>query len=204
MKKELTLLGLAALAAGGLHSTTASGREKEGTQDAEIYAGQIFGDRLTETNLSGHAPRLDDRVTYGARYTYECNDALGVELSAGHSPTFASHVAGGNVNLGLMTVDTDLAWSFMSRYAIKPYTVAGIGYAWADMDTMTGLVNGRQVSVQPSDSFTANIGLGAKYFVSQNLFLDLDSRYRYLNRIVSPYGQELNTVQTTLGVGWRF
>jgi hypothetical protein len=30
MKKELTLLGLAALAAGGLHSTTASGREKEG------------------------------------------------------------------------------------------------------------------------------------------------------------------------------
>jgi opacity protein-like surface antigen len=46
--------------------------------------------------------------------------------------------------------------------------------------------------------------LGAKYFVSQNLFLDLDSRYRYLNRIVSPFDQGLNTVQTTLGVGWRF
>jgi hypothetical protein len=37
-----------------------------------------------------------------------------------------------------------------------------------------------------------------------NLFVDLDARYRYYSKLVSPYGQGLNTSETTVGVGWRF
>jgi hypothetical protein len=40
--------------------------------------------------------------------------------------------------------------------------------------------------------------------VSPNLFLDLDSRYRYFSELVSNDGQGVNAVETTLGVGWRF
>ena len=31
-----------------------------------------------------------------------------------------------------------------------------------------------------SNGYTANIGLGAKYYLRDNVFLDFDTRYRYL------------------------
>jgi hypothetical protein len=34
--------------------------------------------------------------------------------------------------------------------------------------------------------------------------MDLEARYRYLDRLVNTSDQNLNTVETTLGFGWRF
>jgi hypothetical protein len=34
--------------------------------------------------------------------------------------------------------------------------------------------------------------------------LDFGARYRYLDRLVSSSNQNLNTAETTLGIGWRF
>jgi opacity protein-like surface antigen len=60
------------------------------------------------------------------------------------------------------------------------------------------------VVLRDSNGFTANVGVGAKYYVVSDLFVDVEARYRYLNRLVSDSNQNLNTTETTVGIGWRF
>ena len=207
MNRRISILSLVILGLTGLHTPPASAQSN--TQDVQIYAGYLFGDRLLETPLSGSTPRLDDSATYGARYTYNFADQFGVQLSAGYSPSRAAHVASGAGNLGLTTVDIDLQFDVLPNFQLAghqfiPYTVAGVGYAWANVDTMTGLIGGKPTSISGSNGYTANAGLGAKYFLTNNLFVDVDSRYRYMNRLASDFGRGLNTSETTLGVGYRF
>ena len=66
------------------------------------------------------------------------------------------------------------------------------------------MINGRPVVLTDSNGFTANVGIGAKYYMTNNLFVDFQTRYRYLNRLVNNSNQNLNTAETTLGIGWRF
>jgi opacity protein-like surface antigen len=102
-------------------------------------------------------------------------------------------------------VDLDAVWNITPQYPIVAYVLAGAGYAWANLDTdIAGTINGRPIVLTGSDGFTANAGVGAKYYVINNLFVDLQVRYRYLNRLVSDENQHLNTTETTLGIGWRF
>ena len=53
------------------------------------------------------------------------------------------------------------------------------------------------IQVYGGNGVTANLGVGAKYYVTTNLFWDLGIRYRYLDRVVS---LEL-TLLTTAGAG---
>jgi opacity protein-like surface antigen len=62
----------------------------------------------------------------------------------------------------------------------------------------------RPVEFTDSNGFTANAGVGAKYYMTSNLYVDLQARYRYLNRLVSDSDQHLNTAEATLAIGWRF
>src|SRR6266404_2472294 len=73
------------------------------SQDVQLYVGEMFGDRLMQTPLSGSTPRLDDNVTFGGRYTYNFMKQLGTQLSGGYTPTRAGHVASGDSDLGLTT-----------------------------------------------------------------------------------------------------
>jgi outer membrane protein len=87
---------------------------------------------------------------------------------------------------------------------IVGYVFAGAGYAWANWDNpFGGEINGRSVVLTGSNGFTANAGVGAKYYVIDKLYVDVEARYRYLNRLVSDSNQNLNTAETTLGIGWR-
>jgi opacity protein-like surface antigen len=60
------------------------------------------------------------------------------------------------------------------------------------------------VTLTDSNGYTANVGLGAKYYLTGNFFVDFDARYRYLSRLINRNGEGLNTAETTLGVGYRF
>lgn len=205
MKKELGILGVATLGAFALHSAPAAAQAKANSQEVHVYAGELFGDDLTNRPVSGATPRLDDNAIYGARYDYYFTDVWGIELAAGYSPGRATRVASGNTNLDLTTVDVDAVWNFTPQARIVGYTVAGLGYAHAKLDhNLAGLVNQQFVSVTDDDSFTANAGIGAKFYATDNFIIRLEGRYRYLNKLVSPYDRNLNTVETTLGVGWRF
>ena len=112
MKIRTPVLGLVALGVATWHAEAA--HAQAGSQDIQIYAGYVFGDRLTQSGLSAQRPRLDDNGAFGAR---------------------------------------------------------------------------------------GNAGLGAKYYLTNTLFIDFDARDRYLSKLVSNYGQGLNTAEASFSVG---
>ena len=210
MKVRIVMLGLLALSAAALHDPLAQAQSHAGSQDLQIYAGEMFGDRLTETPLTGRYPLLNDDAVFGGRYTYEFTDQWGLQLSGGYSPSRVTRLFGGDSNLGLTTVDLDALWNITPAFTwdshmLVPYTEAGVGYAWANLDhPLYGLIGTNPVALTDSDGYTANVGLGAKYYLTGNFFVDFDARYRYLSRLINREGQGLNSAQTTLSVGYQF
>jgi opacity protein-like surface antigen len=188
-----------------LQSATAIAQEQARSQSVEIFGGEFFGDKLTDTPVSGRNPRLNDDALAGIRYNYNITDMWGVQLSSGYSWSRSSRVQIGDNKLGLTTVDLDGIWNITPQFPIVAYVLAGAGYAWANLDRpIVGEINGRTVALTDSNGFTANAGIGVKYYVSGNLYVDALARYRYLDRLVSASNQHMNTTETTLGIGWRF
>lgn len=205
MLKKMSVVGLGVAAALALSAGTASAQAREGTQELHVYAGQLFGDDLTDVRVSGRKPELDDDVTFGVRYGYNFTNNWGIEVSLGHSPNSAIGVGGGDIDLDLTTLDVDAVYNFNTGSKFVPYVLAGVGYAAADLDRpITGVVNGRTVSIDDDEGFTANAGIGAKYYATDRFLVRLEARYRYLDGIVDRFDDSLNTVETTLGVGWTF
>jgi opacity protein-like surface antigen len=209
-RSRVLSLGLVSVCLAALHAVPAAAQTSSGSQDVQIYGGEIFGDRLMETPLSGSTARLNDNVTFGGRYTYNFMKQLGIQLSAGYTPTHAAHVGSGDSDLGLTTVDLDALWYVIPDYSLaghrfSAYTEAGAGYAWAHLNRdLFGFAADRPVTVRDSNGYTANAGLGAKYYLWDNFFVDLDARYRYLSKLTSNHGQGLNTAETTLSLGYQF
>jgi outer membrane beta-barrel protein len=206
----LLSLGLVTLGWTAFEAKPAAAQTSDSSQDVQIYVGEMFGDRLTEAPISGSTPRLNDNVTFGGRYTYNFMKEFGVQLSAGYTPARASHVASGDSDLGLTTLDLDAVWYVIPDLTLvghrfSAYTEAGVGYAWANLDrTIFGFSGTRPVALTDSNGYTANVGLGARYYLWDNLFLNFDARYRYLSKLTSDLGQGLNTSETTLGLGYQF
>ncbi len=89
--------------------------------------------------MSGNYPRLHDNGTFGGHYTYHLTDTWGMQLSAGYNPSRSGQGAGGDTSLSLTTVDLDLEWDMLSSlnlfgHNLVPYTVLGVGSAWATLD----------------------------------------------------------------------
>jgi outer membrane beta-barrel protein len=205
MKTKWKMTGLAALGALAINAAPASAQTEDHTQEVHVYGGELFGDTLTDTAISGRKPELDDDVTYGIRYAYNFTNAWGLELSAGNTASTATKLAGNDVDLNLSTVDVDAVWHFLPGSRFSPYLVGGAGYARADLDTpILGTVNGQAVRVDDDGGFTANAGIGAKYFVNNRFMVRLEARYRYVDKVLDNFDNSLSTVETTLGVGWQF
>lgn len=210
MKGRIAMLGLVTLGTAALHVAPADAQAHSGSQDLQIYAGEMFGDRLTEAPLSGRHPLLNDDAVFGGRYTYDFTDQWGIQLSGGYSPGRAGRVVGGDSNLGLTTVDLDVLWNITPGFTVDghtllPYTEVGIGYAWANLDhPLYGVIGTTPVALTDSNGYTANAGLGVKYYMTSDFFVDFDTRYRYLSRLINQSGQELNTGEATLGLGYQF
>jgi len=207
MKTIKRLVGVAALGTLGLQAlpALAQGAPAAGTQEVDVYAGELFGDDLTDRAISGQTPKLDDDITFGLRYSYNITDALGIEASVGRSQSSVTKLAGGDIDLDLTTIDVDAVWNFNNGTRFSPYVLAGVGYASADLDRpIVGLVGATPVSIKDDNGFTLNAGIGAKYFITDNFLIRAEARYRYLDKVVDRFDDSLNTVETTLGVGYRF
>jgi outer membrane beta-barrel protein len=204
MKNVMRLAGVAALGVLALEAVPAVAQDA-GKQEVSVYAGALFGDDVTDRSLTGRTPKLDDSFTYGLRYGYNFTDQLGLEFSVGESPSTVKRLAGGDVDLDLTTFDLDAVWNFRTGAAITPYAFAGVGYALADLDhRILGTVGTTPVSITDDDGFTLNAGVGARYQATDHLFVRAEARYRYLDKVVDRFDQSLNTVETTLGVGYQF
>ena len=210
MSSRMALMGLFTLGVAALYGSPAHAQTHAGSQDLQIYAGEMFGDRLTASPFTGRYPLLNDDVVFGGRYTYNLTDQWGLQLSAGYSPSRAARVAGGDGNLGLTTADLDVVWYItpgftFGGHTLLPYTEVGAGYAWASLNhPLYGVVGATPLTIVDSNGYTANAGLGARYYVTSNFFVDFDARYRYLSRLVNNDSRGLNTGETTLSVGYQF
>jgi outer membrane beta-barrel protein len=204
MNTMKTVAGVAAISVLALQALPAAAQEA-GTQEVHAYGGVLFGDDVTDRPISGRTPELDDDATFGVRYAYNVTDALGLELSVGHSPNAVTGLAGRDVDLNLTTLDADAVWNFSTGSRFVPYVLAGIGYASADLDgRIQGVVDNQPVSLEDDNGFTANAGVGLKFLATEHLIIRAEGRYRYLDKVLNRFGDSSNTVETTLGVGWRF
>jgi outer membrane beta-barrel protein len=202
---EWKLAGLSAIAALAIHAAPASAQVQEGTQEVNVYGGELFGDRLTDREISAARPELDDDVTYGLRYAYNLTNSFGLEVSLGNTASSATKLAGQDIDLDLTTLDFDAVWNIDTGSKLVPYVLGGVGYAKADLDApITGTVNGQPVGLDDDGSFTVNAGVGARYFVTDNVSLRLEARYRYVDAVLDDLDDSLNTFETTLGVSWHF
>ncbi len=206
MKVDWKVLGLAGVGSLVLLNTApASAQVKAGSQEVDAYAGELFGDDLTDERISGTKPKLDDAVTFGLRYGYNFTDAWGLEASLGYSPNKVKGLTGGDVDLDLTMLDLDAVYHFNLGNRFVPYVLAGVGYASANLDhDLQGSVNGQPVTIRDDSGFTLNAGVGVKYFATDNLYFRAEGRYRYLDKVVDHFDRSLNTVETTLGVGYQF
>jgi outer membrane beta-barrel protein len=205
MKSHLKILGLASVGAASLISAPAFSQVEARSQEVSAYAGQLFGDKLTDTAVSGQVPELDDDFTYGFRYAFNLAPNFALEAAVGETLTSVTKLAGGDIDLDLSTVDLDAVWHFNPGDRVVAYALGGVGYARANLDDpITGLVNGQPAVIDDDEGFTANAGLGAKFYVNDQVSVRLEARYRYLDGIVDSHEDSLNTVETTLGVAWNF
>jgi len=204
MKMMKRLAGVAAVGVLAVQAMPALAQDG-GKQEVSAYAGWLFGDDVTDRAISGQTPKLDDKFTYGLRYAYNFTDQLRIELSVGESPDSVKKLPGGDVDLDLTTFDVDAVWNFRNGSRFYPYVFAGAGYAIADLDRrIVGTVGAQPVSITDDSGFTLNAGVGAKYEATDHLILRAEARYRYLDKVVDRFDNSLDTVETTLGVGWKF
>jgi outer membrane beta-barrel protein len=205
MKMNWKFAGLASLGTFALYAVPALAQVEPGTSEVRVYAGQLLGDDLTDTAISGQKPELDDDLTYGIRYGYNLTETWGLELSAGYTPTAVTRLTAGDIDLDLTTLDLDAVFNFATGSRFVPYLLAGAGYARADLDRpIQGLVNGQPVSIDDASGFTFNAGIGAKYFATDRIVIWGEGRYRYVDGLVDAFDDSLNTFEPSLGVGWLF
>lgn len=178
--------------------------------ELEVYAGASFGDRIVDRPVTGSAMRLDDDATFGARYTFWTGSRLGLQLAGGITPTAIQHTQGGDTDVDVYTVDANLLFDLapglvLGNHKVQTYAVIGAGYAWADPDRpIVGTVGSGVRTLEDEGGFTANAGLGARFFFTDSLYAGIDARYRYIDKLVKADGRELGNVETTLSVGYRF
>lgn len=204
-RKSACVTGLAAFVALGFWSLPASAQVKAATHEVHAFAGWMFGDDLTETDVSGLTPELDDDFTFGARYVYNFTEMLGLDASFGYTPGSATNLTGGDIDLDVITLDVDAMWSFSPTAKFVPYVLGGVGYAFADLDQpITGTVNGQPVVIEDDDGFTLNAGVGARYILSDAAQLRFEARYRFVDKLVDEFDDSLNTFEATVGAGMTF
>ena len=46
--------------------------------------------------------------------------------------------------------------------------------------------------------------MGLKFLATDHVVIRAEGRYRYLDKVLNRFDDSSNTVETTLGVGWRF
>lgn len=204
--KRINLLAAGLIAFALVGSTApAMAQTQLGPHEIHAYAGWLLGDDLTERAVSGQTPQLDDEIVGGLRYGFNFTDSWGLEASVGYAPSTVTEFAGPAIDIDLLTADLDAVWHLRRDARLIPYVVGGIGYAQADLDrTLLGTVDGQSVSIDDDGGFSANIGVGLKYFATDHLILRVDARYRYVDVLVDPYGDSLSCAEATVGIGWRF
>lgn len=184
-RKTLILLLTTLLAASV--AAPASAAVEEGTNSFEIYAGIYFPD----------GSLFDENATYGLRFGRAFTANWGGEISGGFYNDDVD-TATTNTDIDILNVDFDVLY-FANPDSKAVFTVFG-GIGWANTDLTTTTKLGGAVVSADSDSFTANIGIGGRFYLGaeERIYLRLDAKARYFD----DRSTDEVDFETTFGVGW--
>jgi hypothetical protein len=119
MKQAVSRFSLATLGAVALYRAPAVAQEQARAHEIQVYDGELFGDRLTDTPVSGRTPyRIVGYEVPGAGYARAHMDGP-IEGEAYAQPVSITYGNGATVNLGIATkyyVTTNLFWDLGIRY----------------------------------------------------------------------------------------
>jgi Domain of unknown function (DUF3943)/Outer membrane protein beta-barrel domain len=151
--------------------------QEAGQWEASIFAGGSFGSRISLTPTADS--KLGVAPVWGLRVSYGITRAFALETSFSHAapdvksktPTTGTPIGvPSKVDVNTYEVNGLFGWG---RGRARGYFGIGAGAMTLDPSTPSiGLAD-------TSTRFSANVALGGKYFVSDNLALRLDARYRW-------------------------
>ena len=207
MTTQWKLIGLAALGTLALHAVPAAAQVRANTHEIQIQAGAAVRGRPREhEHLSAEGPSwtMKSPSASATVTTSRTHGVFSYRSDTARAPSRSSRTAT-SISISPRSTSTRYGISESARSRWAPYLVAGAGYAWADLDNpIQGIVDGQNVSVDDENGYTLNAGVGAKYFATDRIMINLETRYRYFDALIDATDDSLNTVETTVGVGWRF
>ena len=166
------------------------------TARAEIKGGSVELSPFAGYNFFETRQNLVDRPVFGGRIGYNFTEHFGIEATGefmrskvdDKSKTFTQE---GEFTYPADRVDIimyhlDLIFHFMPEGKFNPFIVAGYGAA-----NYSPKINNKNMS-------DIDFGIGAKYWLADNIALRLDVRDNMI------YDEAIHNVQTTLGVVFRF
>ena len=90
----------------------------------------------------------------------------------------------------------------LDDHSLVPYTEVGIGYAWSDLNhPLYGVAGTALVVLDDSNGYTANVGLGAKYYMTDNFFVDSDQGRPAMTTISTRYADDARGAPTVARAG---
>ncbi|MBI5096999.1 MAG: porin family protein [Nitrospirae bacterium] len=189
----------------GLSGIVSAGGISAGTSEVGLQVGSLIGDDLTDTTVSGKTPQLDDDLVVGISYEYHQLSNVGWEARLVWNGNQVTDTPQGDIDMDVWFLDLNGLYYINPMNPAVFYLTGGVGWAWGDIDQdFSGTVNGQPVTISDSDGITFNVGGGLKYYIQDHWLLRLDARYRYVDELVDPNGDNLNTGEFTAGIGYAF
>lgn len=183
-------MALLALSAGVFASLTAQAEIKDGQFELSPFVGyQLFE--------SDH--NLEDGLTYGLRLGYSITPHWAIEAAVSQVNSSVDDeslvgVAEGQFRSPMEDVDlllyqVDALYHFRPDNRFSPYIVGGYG------------VTDFSPSISDKEMSTFNIGIGAKYWLKENLALRFDLRNHMVGEV---FDHTFNNISLTAGVSFAF
>jgi len=169
------------------------------TARAEVKGGSVEVTPFAGFNFFENGQNVKDRFIYGGRIGYNLTPHWGIEGSVDFINTHVDDKSkngnkegrfGGPTNHVDMTFyHLDALYHFMPAAKFNPYLIAGIG----------GVHYSPRISTQ--DMTALNFGVGAKYWVADNVALRIDARDNVVSEV---FKNAYHNINTTVGIVFAF
>ncbi len=214
------LIGLAMLLGGGAsvlaqeepgkHEATDMATEERASSryGFGVYAGQIFGDTISEATFVGEfTPELDDSTVLGGLMTIAIAEKTRLELRLGLSSTTVLGTPNGDIGAKLYYFDL----AYVPRFGSGKVTWGvpfGVGWATLDEDgpfTNFGQIPDRDPSLIVSGGSGVDffVGLQAEIPLGERLSVIFDGRFKRFHRLQNVLERTAKTTEITVGLHWR-
>lgn len=166
---------------------------------AEVKDGQFEISPFAGYHMFESDQNLEDSLTYGIRLGYSLNRHWALEgaISTVNSIVDDASITGASAgqfrspmgDVDLVLYQLDALYHFLPDNKFSPYIVGGYG------------VTDYSPSISDDDMSTFNLGVGAKYWVSDNLAVRLDLRDHLVSEV---FDDSYHNISLTLGVSFAF